>query len=409
MRVNTESSTKMAAAIAITTVVLAACTPTSAPEPSPTMSELPSPEPTESPEPEPEPCLDSGDQNDINLRLRGPGAEAVLCPGVIFELTGTVTFTAPDQKLYTEGHPTDDTRAVLRIVHPDVVQAVQARDYTGAEFTHVIVDGNRSELGYLEGEALVVGGGESRGQVFRWLRLIEPRGWSALHIAEGHGAPRPSCFDALVENNVIGPAGMPDHTWADGISFACADSVVRHNTIVDATDGGIVLFQAPGTVVEDNTIRAETRTALGGINMVDYGPYDGNYTGTIVRANVIDAAGAVIRIGLGMGNHVWGCRDLDERDADVEVYGATATGNTLQGAHMQYGFIADVVRDWTVTDNVSTATHSGVPVYDCHGVLPARPGPFLKHPTRASGVFQEEFVNGELELALWTIPEPLPE
>jgi hypothetical protein len=73
----------------------------------------------------------------------------------------------------------------------------------------------------------------------------------------------------------LGPAGQPDGTWADGISLACTDSVVRNNTIVDATDGAIVIFAAPGSIIEDNVIRAETRTLLGGIKLVDYAVYGG--------------------------------------------------------------------------------------------------------------------------------------
>ena len=70
-------------------------------------------------------------------------------------------------------------------------------------------------------------------------------------------------------------------------------------------DGGIVLFGSPGTLVENNTIWVETvrlsymnrrlsrltdryqMTLLGGINMVDYDPWNGNYTNTIVRNNMI--------------------------------------------------------------------------------------------------------------------------
>lgn len=41
--------------------------------------------------------------------------------------------------------------------------------------------------------------------------------------------------------------------WADGISMACQNSTVTGNTVTDATDGGIVIFQAPGTLVQGNT------------------------------------------------------------------------------------------------------------------------------------------------------------
>lgn len=68
-----------------------------------------------------------------------------------------------------------------------------------------------------------------------------------------------------------------------------------------------MLFGSPGTLVENNTIWIENvrsaefvkledkamlshriqNTLLGGINMVDYEPWKGNYTNTVVRNNTI--------------------------------------------------------------------------------------------------------------------------
>jgi parallel beta-helix repeat protein len=76
-----------------------------------------------------------------------------------------------------------------------------------------------------------------------------------LHIAEGPF----TCTNATIQNNDIGPAGSDDfQQWADGISVSCLNSVVRNNMINNPTDGGIVLFGAPGTQVYNNTIWVET-------------------------------------------------------------------------------------------------------------------------------------------------------
>ncbi len=351
------------------------------------------------------PCLASGDQNTINARLHGAGAIANLCPGAAFELTGPVTFSADRQEIWTEGFPTDDTRATLRIVSSSLTTAVQMRDYDAAILTNVIVDGGRTSLGHLDGQALIYAGGFSDGQIIRDNRLMNTRSWSTLQLIEGFSASQP-CTNALVEGNQIGPAGTSTSMeWADGISLACRNSTVRDNVITDATDGGIVIFGAPGSIVEGNTIRAETRTLLGGINMVDDGVYQGDYTGTIVRNNSIDAAGAVIRIGLGMGPRVWGC---EPPAANRFVTGGTVTGNTLLGAHMQYGFAADGVKDWTVTGNVDEATHSGRPSQPCGSVTASAPAGFLYDPANAAGTFQPEFAAAHLDLALWAIVSPRP-
>lgn len=121
-----------------------------------------------------------------------------------------------------------------------------------------------------------------------------------MHIIEG----ALDCNNTTVQNNYIGPCGSDAQgQWADGISMSCANSVVRNNLINNPTDGGVVLFGAPGTRVENNTIWVEKvrvmfvfinyrltvskHTLLGGINMVDYLPWNGDYTGTVVTGNVI--------------------------------------------------------------------------------------------------------------------------
>ena len=350
-------------------------------------------------------CIPSGDQRGINARLNLPGDVAVLCSGAVFELTAPVVYSANGQQVYTEGLPTDDRRAVLRLASRSTVTAVFMMDRSGVVLSNVIVDGNRPHLGPSQGDALIQAGGSASGQVIREVRAFETRSWSTIHLFEG-GAPR--CTDARVENSQIGPAGRTDGSWADGISFACPNSVARNNTIVDATDGGIVIFGAPGSLIENNVIRAENRTLLGGINMVDFHPTEGDYTGTRVHGNVIDAAGAVIRIGLGMGYRVWVCLDSNEEPTDHTLFGAVVTENTLRGDHMQYGFAVDGVRDWTVTDNMDLATHSGTPTVDCRGRVASSPSGFQYHSARAQGVFQSEFIDADLELALWAIEEPRP-
>jgi len=346
-----------------------------------------------------QPCLASGDQNDINARLRLFGDVAVLCQGAVFELTAPVMISADSQQIYTEGLPIDERRAVLRIVSTEVTTAVLMRDYSDILLSNVIIDGNRPNLGYKDGDALIYAGGYSSGQIFRALKIMEPRSWSALHLIE-------PCSDALIEDNDIGPAGSPDGTWADGISLACTNSIVRNNRIVDATDGAIVIFEAPGSLVEDNIIRAETRTLLGGIHMVSSELYNGNYTGTVVRNNIIEAAGAVIRIGIPMGPRTWLC--LDENSNVITIYGGRVTNNILRGEKMQYGFIVDGVRDWTVIDNIDQSTHIGTPTGECNGHIASKPAGFLYYPPRSQGVFQAEFIPAFLELALWAIRDPIP-
>jgi parallel beta-helix repeat protein len=75
-----------------------------------------------------------------------------------------------------------------------------------------------------------------------------------LHIAEGTF----NCNNATIQHNDIGPCGSDAfQQWADGISVSCRNSHVFNNTVNNPTDGGIVLFGSPGTVVENNLIWVE--------------------------------------------------------------------------------------------------------------------------------------------------------
>ena len=352
-----------------------------------------------------ESCLASGDQETINAMLHGPGSMVWLCQGAVFALTAPVVINADRQQISTIGLPTGDRRAVLRLASGNITSAVVMRDHSNAVLSNVIVDGNRPQLGKRDGDALIYAGGYASGQIIQAVKVMNTRSWSSIHLIEGDTGPGGECRNALVADNDVSSAGTSAE-WADGISLACINSIVRNNRIIDATDGGIVIFGAPGSLIEDNLIRAETRTLLGGINMVDYAPYDGNYSGTIVRNNTVDAAAAVIRIGLAMGPRTWGC--LPSVSGQDTVHGGTVTGNTLMGSKMQYGFAIDGVTDWTVTGNIDRANHSGSPSQDCASQVASRPAGFQYNPQRAKGTFQPEFQPALLDLALWAILSPRP-
>jgi parallel beta-helix repeat protein len=97
-------------------------------------------------------------------------------------------------------------------------------------------------------------GGANSGQVIEFVHSYDPRSWSCLHIAEGGLL----CNNVTVQNNDIGPCGSQVfQQWADGISVSCRSSLIRNNMVNNPTDGGIVLFGAPGTLVTNNTIWVE--------------------------------------------------------------------------------------------------------------------------------------------------------
>jgi parallel beta-helix repeat protein len=343
-------------------------------------------------------CIGSGTDADINAALVGAGATAVLCPGSTFTLSNSVTFTAPNQTIETQGLPTDSTRADLKVGGGSLTTAIAGNNQSGVTVENVQIDGGRPAFGRLDGGALMEMGGGGSNQTVRGIYAHDTRSWSTLHMIEGAVTNNtPQCQGAQILDNTIGPAGVdsPSGQWADGISLACGKSTVQGNTVQDATDGGIVVFGAPGSQVKNNTIVAKNRTLLGGINLVDYAPMNGNYNGTVVSGNTIDAQSAFIKVGIAMGAQVWGC-------GTGTNFGATVTNNTLQGGHMGYGFAVNGVLDFTVTGNVDHSTHVGTPHAGCGGTTSAPAG--FQVQAQQSSNLQSEFQSAQLTYVLGVAP-----
>jgi len=151
-----------------------------------------------------------------------------------------------------------------------------------------------------------------------------------MHII-GSGNTDSPCTNATVTYNDVGPCGVAgvdsddNGLWADGISLDCTNSLVSSNTITGSTDGGIVIFGSPGSVIDSNTITSSaTEQGFGAINMVD-GEYDGSYAGVQVTNNQITGQ-KLFNLGIGIGAYVWSFND------DYLLSGpAAVTGNTISG------------------------------------------------------------------------------
>ncbi len=318
------------------------------------------------------------------MALSGAGAVASLCPNSVFLITGTIQFNAINQEISTQGYPTDNTRAVIRVMSSSAATAINGSGWSGIRIKNIVVDGNRPQLGWLKGGgALIeVGGPAASAQIVDHIQAFEPLGWSTIHISEGNL----DCTGAQITNNQVGPSGQPQPSgnWADGISLACTNSVVMSNVVTDATDGGIVVFQAPGSTISGNTIQTINRTMFGAINMVDYTPYSGNYTGTVVAGNIISANSGFIKIGIGMGPTTWGIT------ASGSNYGGTVTSNTITGTNIGYGLVANGLTNFTVQGNdFSTMVPGGILTKKCvEAENFALPAAFVVNEWTSSGSFQ---------------------
>ncbi|ORY25919.1 hypothetical protein BCR39DRAFT_542550 [Naematelia encephala] len=321
-------------------------------------------------------CTDNTTDTDgLQSLLTAGGANYTLqlCAGKVYNLSLPLNFTATEQEISTEGYPTDDTRATLLVGGFNVTSAIQATDQgrDGCKLRNIQINGNRGDNPiYTAPSANIEMGGANSNQLIEYVKSYDPRGWSCMHIAEGQF----NCNNMTIQHNDIGPCGSESfQQWSDGISLSCMSSLVQNNTIVDATDGGIVVFGAPFSIVRNNTIHVKTRTLLGGINMVDVLPWkpDGNYSHTVVENNIImggfatdygnatlgtNNASAIIKMGIAIGPRAW----FNEQYGTNQSMGGTVQNNVLSGA-FAFGIGVSSARNFIIQNNSFTGnvTFSG--------------------------------------------------
>ena len=363
-------------------------------------------------------CLRFADYNNINQAFidGGPGTKVFLCPAKTYRLTGTIVFTAADQELATLGYPSGAERARL-LLNGGFATAIQGdcRRCARVTVTNIIIDGNRAKLGRMIDSNLatglvVLGGNEGQTIKNSWIK--DPRGFTAIHVREGD---KLQCKSATIEKNEIGPVGEeykpevdgPDpemsplgRPLADGVSIACKDSYVRSNTFYDNSDAAIVVYCSPGTLVHGNTIKTQKMSAMGGILMIDSVPFDGDYSGTIVRSNTIDAANKIIRVGIGIGAAVW------SDDTETVLKGGTVVSNNLRGRFMGYGIAAAGLEGWTIKDNDDQSTHGGQRSERCFNDENPAPVPLLRNELVKDCDLQPGFLEQSFEYGVYTFTSP---
>ncbi len=346
------------------------------------------------------PCLPSGTDKDIQNLLNRSHAKVKLCQKAEFRLNKSIMFNKPNQSIFTEGHPNDERRAMLKIVNPDISLAISVYGIEGSTIENIQIDGNRKRLGHLESHALIIMGGNVKGQTISDVHAFDSRSWSTLHIAWGDfykdesGKMRNHCWGVKAINNQLGPSGeLEEGKWSDGISLQCSKSIIKNNYIVDVTDGGIVNFGSPDSVIENNEIVSRGIPMKIGIALVDYKNYEGNYEGVVVQGNTIRSENSHIMTGIAMGSRLWHCPN---KDFIINNSSGRIVNNKIMGNDFGYGMAINGVKNWVVKGNSIEATFSGVPSSSC-GKKNATPGSFVIDNTHSQGEFQSGFKQGNLE------------
>ncbi|KAM0746609.1 hypothetical protein T439DRAFT_306552 [Meredithblackwellia eburnea MCA 4105] len=320
----------------------------------------------------------------------------------------------------TLGSPVGSTRATVK-----VGGLTQSNAITGScgscnnmALRFVQVDGSRPTMGRVTvfGSALIEFGGTNTGALVEHVHAFEPRSWSVLHVPEGTSN---ACSGARILNNEIGPSGHAPSgekqekrgkrdtgtygtgEWADGISMACKGSTVSGNVVTDATDGGIVVFGAPGSTITGNTIVANTRVLMGGINNVDYAPFSGSFAGTVVSGNTIFANTTMIKTGIAVGTMVWGSQNT----SSSFTYGGSVTGNTItSGTSGYFGFgipVAGHNNANVANTKFVKANFGGIHSSSCASPAPPTPQPLIWDPTTSSGaVLQSSYKQASISFLI---------
>ena len=153
--------------------------------------------------------------------------------------------------------------------------------------------------------------------------------------------------------------------------------------------------------MRENHVYTRTRAALGGINLVDYDPWKGDYFGVKVHHNAIHAHGGYLRVGIVIGPASWG------DDTESIVHSGWVTDNTLHGQNFGYGIVVSSVKNFNVVKNKvdPDCVFEGVPGPRCPAAPEnGKPTAFLINKGSAQGTFQPDFINGEVQHSEFTLP-----
>ena len=334
------------------------------------------------------------------------GENIALQPGQVVEISETLMFRKAGQRIETVGAKTAAGYARIVMADGAVGTLINADGVPGAVLSKLILDGNRPGFrtpdGVLDMVPMLSFGGEgAAGQEIRNCIVVAGRcagGWGAIHVQEGGK-------DIVIRDNVVFAAGADIRGngrspfekafgWGDGISSASRNTTIVNNLIYDATDDGVMLQGAPGSVVKDNVIVSISREMMGGIVLIDpfkYYELDAekktyDYRGIVIEDNLILGLGGRMHVAVPLGGPPW-----NGGFSGTTLLGARVIHNQVSGGAVGYGCVVDGVDDFEVRGNTCDATCSGRGD-GFNGLLPDAAKAFQFNPAGiGSSCLQDEF------------------
>jgi Domain of unknown function (DUF4214) len=323
-------------------------------------------------------CFTGGTQAQLQAMLNSAaatGATVTLAQQVVVQITTTQTIGPPRQRLVglnipagvtltTAGQPGPNRYAQMgRLVRaPSFGEtssgagAVVEVD-SGAKLENVWVDGQRASKTDSQSATVNVETAGGSGTTVTSDRMTDAIGFTNLH-ALGTAESLP-CASNMITGN-LSTQYATDHVdtgdWSDGLSVACENATVTGNTVIDATDVGIVLFRAYPAVqkslVKNNTVLNAGNSAFGGIvadPLSSTPTVSPSFAGSSVTGNTLwTGPGASYGIGLSLGTAAW-------FSSPNIATGASFTSNTLSG-NVTEGMTVSGMLNVTATGNTINVT-----------------------------------------------------
>ncbi len=249
-----------------------------------------------------------------------------------------------------------------RIVRNSLFQGAVVQLESGAQLLSVWVSGQRNVVGYFfgnGGDGVNIFLDSGQGSQLLNSRTDSPAGFTTV-LALGMNETGFACQNAVISGN-LSTGYTSHHTvsagggWADGISNACEGATITNNSIVDATDVGIVLYRSdPATQrsqITNNVIVSAGLSAYGALvaDPVNDTP-KADYAGSLVSGNQLWTSDAThFDIAISVGTLPW----------FSGVGGTVGTGANFQNnstpnglrANVNTGILIDGMLDATVQGN----------------------------------------------------------
>jgi hypothetical protein len=202
------------------------------------------------------------------LDASAPSDVVTIAQAAVVPLRATLTVPA-GVTLQTEGTPGPREYARMgRIVRDTAFTGEAVRVSPGATLRHLWLDGARTRHADHDRSRYTVRMMGGTGTTVTANRLGNPAGATNVEsLGAGDGL---SCAANVVSDNLIDAytSQHADGLWADGISMHCEDVEVTGNTVLDATDVGIIIFALSPDVpqksqVHDNVVIQAGQSAFG--------------------------------------------------------------------------------------------------------------------------------------------------